>query len=238
MRLARFIAMAGIASRRKAEELIRRGFVQVNDIPVTDPASKVDPHRDKVYVDGEKAAIPERFTYYALNKPKGFVTSRDPQGHRSVFELVPLRPPVHAAGRLDADSEGLLVLSDDGSLIDLLVHPRYEVPKVYRVRADGELTPAKLERLHRGIRLSEGKARGHFGVVKKGRDFAVLEVTITQGMNRQIRRMLAKVGLKVRALKRIRVGPLNLGRMATGKWRRLEEAEVAALRKRAMKAGH
>ena len=217
MRLAHFLSRAGVTSRRKAEELIRRGLVQVDGQPVIDPAFDVEPSRDKVTIEGEKIVIPTEFVYYLLHKPRGVVTSRDTQGERkSVFNLVPPNPRVFSAGRLEEDTSGLLLLTNDGNLVEKLTHPRYGVRKTYHVVADGELTSARLQKLVGGIYLAEGKAFGKFHVLKRGRGFSVMDVTLTQGINRQIQRMLAKVGLKVRNIVRTGFGPFSLSKIPLG----------------------
>ncbi|HHN45940.1 MAG TPA: rRNA pseudouridine synthase [Planctomycetes bacterium] len=228
MRLAHFLSRAGIASRRNSEEIVRAGGVAVNGRVVTDPAFGVDERSDKVAVHGRRV-VPPLLVYYLLHKPKGVVSSANPQGRRrTVFDLVPPEPRVFAAGRLDTDSSGLLLLTNDGDFVEKLTHPRYEVPKTYRVNAEGELTDAALSALKKGIWLAEGKMGGQFRVVRKGRGFAVLDVTITQGVNRQVRRMLAKVGLKVRSLMRTHFGPFRLGKLPPGAFRVLKSAEARA----------
>lgn len=202
----------------------------MNSLPVLDPAHEVQAARDSVFVDGQKAALPARFTYYLLNKPRGFVCSTNPQGHRRVYELLPARPRVFSAGRLDVDSEGLLLLTNDGELVNRLAHPRHGIARTYYVEAAGELTEGALERLRRGVRLAEGKARGEFRIIKRRPRWCSLEVTIRQGLHRQVRRMLAKVGLKVRRLVRTRIGHLALGTLPTGRWRRLPYTEIQRLK--------
>jgi len=227
MRLAHFLSRAGVTSRRKAEELVKRGLVQVNGVPAIDPALNVESSRDRVTVEGENIEFPREFVYYLLHKPKGVVTSREAQGDRkSVFDLVPQKPRVFAAGRLEEDSSGLLLLTNDGEFVQKLTHPRYGVRKVYHVVADGELTTARLQKLIGGIHLAEGKVFGKFHVLKRGHGFSVMNVTLTQGVNRQVQRMLAKVGLKVRNIIRTEFGPFSLSKLPVGAFQILTPHDV------------
>ncbi|MBN1807871.1 MAG: rRNA pseudouridine synthase [Planctomycetes bacterium] len=217
MRLVLFLARAGVASRRKAGLIVKQGLVLVNGVPVANPAHDVDPAGDRVVCEGKPVRPPDGFVYYLLHKPKGVVSGRNPQGaRRTVFDLVPPVPRTFSAGRLDTDSSGLLLLTNDGDLVNRLTHPRYKVEKVYRVMAEGKLDDETLNKLAGGIHLSEGKVFGKFTVVKKTRSGAVMDVVLTQGVNRQVRRMLARVGLKVKNLMRTRFGPFRLGKIPVG----------------------
>jgi 23S rRNA pseudouridine2605 synthase len=227
MRLAHFLSRAGVTSRRKAEELIKKGLVQVNGEPAIDPALNVESSRDRVTIEGEKVDFSADFVYYLLHKPKGVVTSRDAQGDRkSVFDLVPPKPRVFAAGRLEEESSGLLLLTNDGDIVQKLTHPRYGVRKVYHVVVDGELTTARLQKLIGGIHLAEGKVFGKFHVLKRGHGFSVMDVTLTQGVNRQVQRMLAKVGLRVRDIVRTEFGPFSLLKLPVGAFQILSPYDV------------
>ncbi len=257
MRLAKHLAHAGVSSRRAAEKLIADRRVKVEGAVVTDPARDVGPD-DRVEVDGRLLAGPEPRVVYALNKPVGVVsTARDPQGRPTVVELVPAAasgsaagfgsaagsgsggrsgggdgggggPRLYPVGRLDADSSGLILLTNDGGLADLLTHPRYEVPKTYLARvAGGPLGERALRALRAGVILDDGPtARARV----RARGTSVLEITITEGRNRQVRRMCEAVGCQVLALERVAFGPLRLGELAPGACRRLSEAEVERLR--------
>jgi 23S rRNA pseudouridine2605 synthase len=229
MRLAKHLAHAGVASRRAAEQLISDGRVVVGGAVVIDPARDVGPD-DRVEVDGRLLAGPEPRVVYALNKPVGVVsTARDPQGRTTVVELVPAGGSrLYPVGRLDADSSGLILLTNDGGLADLLTHPRYEVSKTYLARVTGgPVGDHALRALRAGVVLDDGptaRARA------RAPGTALLEITIAEGRNRQVRRMCEAVGCPVLALQRIAFGPLRLGDLAPGASRRLDEAEVERLR--------
>ena len=229
MRLAKYLAHAGIASRRAAEDLIRAGRVTVDGQTVLDPARDVgDVHR--VAVDGEPLAGPESRVVYALNKPRGVVsTASDPQGRPTVVQLVPLdQRRLYPVGRLDADSTGLILLTNDGELAHRLTHPSFEVPRTYRARLAGPpLREAVLQRLRDGVALEDG-VTAPARVRRLGAH--ELEITLHEGRNRQVRRMCEAVGQSVQSLTRIRFGPLELGDLKPGAHRRLSGPDVARLR--------
>lgn len=225
MRLAKYLAHAGIASRRAAEELIAAGKVRVGGDVVTDPARDVREGSD-VRVNGEPVA-PEPREVWAVNKPAGVVsTAREPGRRRAVTELVDSRRRLYPVGRLDADSTGLILLTNDGELANRLTHPRYGVPKTYRVRLARPPSDGDLERLRRGVRLEDGPT-SPAEVGRRGE--REIEVTIREGRKRQVRRMAETVGNEVEALSRIRIGSLELGDLRQGEARRLGERDVAAL---------
>jgi len=229
-RLQKILASAGFGSRRQCEELIEQGRVEV-DGTVVKLGSKVDPLHAEIKVDGErlKSAKP---VYLALFKPKGYLcTDSDQQGRARAIELVPETfGRLFLIGRLDKDSEGLILLTNDGALSERLTHPKYGVPKVYRVQVAGELTEESARQLREGVHLAEGFAKAE-NVVIKGRykQSTILEMTLTEGMNREVRRLLARIGHKVLALVRIAVGPVKLGKMTLGEWRKLTQTEVERL---------
>ena len=225
MRLAKYLAHAGVASRRAAEGLIAAGKVRVGGDVVTDPARDVGEDSD-VRVNGEPVA-PEPREVWAVNKPAGVVsTAREPGPRRAVTELVDSQRRLYPVGRLDADSTGLILLTNDGELANRLTHPRYGVAKTYRVRLARPPSDGDLERLRRGARLEDGPT-APAAVVRRGE--REIEVTIREGRKRQVRRMAEAVGNEVAALRRIRIGSLDLGGLGQGEARRLEEGEVAAL---------
>ncbi len=231
-RLQKVLARAGVASRRRAEELIRAGRVTVNGRVVTELGARVDPERDVVRVDGRPVRR-EPPTYILLHKPVGVVsTTRDPQGRRTVLDLLPdLGVRLYPVGRLDYDSSGLLLLTNDGELAHRLTHPRFGVEKVYRVRVQGHPSEDDLERLRRGVRLAEGPtAPARVRVLRRDADGTWLEVALREGRNRQVRRMLAALGYGVRALVRVREGPLALRGLQPGQWRHLSDQEVRRLK--------
>ena len=225
MRLAKYLAHAGVASRRAAEELIAAGKVRVGGDVVTDPARDVGEDSD-VQVNGEPVA-PEPREVWAVNKPAGVVsTAREPGPRRAVTELVDSERRLYPVGRLDADSTGLILLTNDGELANRLTHPRYGVAKTYRVRLARPPSDGDLGSLRRGVRLEDGPT-APAEVVRRGE--REIEVTIREGRKRQVRRMAEAVGNEVDALRRIRIGSLDLGGLGQGEARRLEEGEVAAL---------
>jgi 23S rRNA pseudouridine2605 synthase len=228
LRLSRYLAHSGAASRRAAERLIAAGRVTVGGEIVTDPARDVD-ERSGVALDGV-ALAPEPREVYALNKPAGVVsTARDTHGRRTVTELVPSERRLYPVGRLDADTTGLILLTNDGDLANELTHPRYEVEKVYRVRVAPAPVPERaLRALREGVELDDGPA-GSARV--RQLEPGVLEIAIREGRKRQVRRMCEAVGHRVTALERVAFGPLRLERLAEGEFRRLSPAEVERLRK-------
>jgi len=229
VRLAKFLAHAGVASRRAAEEVVRAGRVTVGGTVVTDPARDVDEHSD-VAVDGRALAGPEDRVVVALHKPAGVVsTARDTHGRPTVVDLVDLTGTrLYPVGRLDADTTGLLLLTNDGELAQRLLHPRHQVPRTYRARVGGgRLGPRALRALREGVELEDGRtAPAGVREVRPG----VLELTLREGRKRQVRRMCAAVGHPVQALSRTRFGPLALSDLAPGSWRVLSPAEVERLR--------
>jgi 23S rRNA pseudouridine2605 synthase len=225
MRLAKYLAHAGVASRRSAERLIAAGKVSVGGEVITDPARDVGEDSD-VQVDGRPIA-PEPREIWAVNKPAGVVsTAREPGNRRAVTELVDTERRLYPVGRLDADSTGLILLTNDGELANRLTHPRYGVPKTYRARLARPPSDADLDRLRSGVRLEDGPTAP--AEVERHGD-RELEVTIREGRKRQVRRMAEAVGNEVESLRRIRIGSLALGELRQGEARRLEEGEIAAL---------
>ena len=225
MRLAKYLAHAGVASRRAAEELIAAGKVRVAGEVVTDPAHDVD-ESSGVEVNGRRVA-PEPREVWAVNKPAGVVsTAREPGRRRAVTDLVDSDRRLYPVGRLDADSTGLIVLTNDGELANRLTHPRYGVPKTYRVRLARPPAERDLDRLRKGLRLEDGPT----APAEVARlDEREIEVTIRQGRKRQVRRMVEAVGNEVEALTRIRIGSLALGELRRGEARRLDPGEVPRL---------
>jgi 23S rRNA pseudouridine2605 synthase len=233
VRLVKFLAHAGVASRRAAERLIAAGRVSVAGQVETNPATDVDETSD-VAVDGQ-AVAPEPREVHALNKPAGVVsTARDTHGRPTVVDMVRSQRRLYPVGRLDADSTGLILLTNDGELADLLTHPRYGVEKVYRARIQpGRISPRALKALREGVELDDGRtAPARVRQVAPG----VVEVALREGRKRQVRRMLEALGHRVVELERVAFGPLGLRGLERGKSRRLKNAEVDRLRRSA--AGH
>ncbi|MEM1304688.1 MAG: pseudouridine synthase, partial [Planctomycetota bacterium] len=212
-RLQKVLAAAGIGSRRECELLITEGRVEVDDRVVTELGAKVDPATQRIHVDGEP--LPQtRRVYFAVNKPEGFVsTARDPSGRPRVIDLVPPDAGrLFNVGRLDLASEGLILVTNDGGLANQLTHPRHGVEKTYHVQVAGHPTAETLATLRKGVYLSEGAAHFvHAKVKSRRKNGAVLEVVLDEGRNREIRRVLARVGHKVQRLTRVAVGPVRLG---------------------------
>ena len=225
MRLAKYLAHAGVASRRSAERLIADGKVRVGGEVVTDPARDVNDD-SKVEVEG-RSIKPEPREVWAVNKPKGVVsTAREPGKRRAVTQLVESKRRLYPVGRLDADSTGLILLTNDGELANRLTHPRYGVRKTYLVELDHPPSEADLERLRTGVDLEDGRT-APAEVERLGE--REIEVTIREGRKRQVRRMAEAVGNQVNELTRIRVGSLELGDLRRGEARRLDRREIDAL---------
>ncbi len=225
MRLAKYLAHAGVASRRASEELIRSGTVTVDGAPVTDPATDVS-GEERIEVDGAPVSTEQRVVYL-LNKPKGVVsTASDTHNRPTVVDLVDSPKRLYPVGRLDADTTGLILLTNDGELANRLTHPRYEVPKTYRARVTGAVKEPDIRQLRDGIELDDGTT--HPAKVRRigGSE---IEITIHEGRKRQVRRMLEAIGHPVHELERVAMGPLRLKGLAPGDSRRLTPAEVETL---------
>jgi pseudouridine synthase len=236
-RLQRALARAGFGSRRSCEELISAGRVKVNGHLAT-LGDKVDPTRDVVVLNGATVNLDPNVRYLALHKPAGVVTTmRDPQGRRDIRAFVPEEPRVFPVGRLDLDSEGLLLLTNDGDLAEALTHPRYGVEKEYLVEVDGTPTPKHLGALRRGVELEDGPARAaSVRIVDARGERGQLALVMTEGRKREVRRLLAAVDLPVARLVRVRIGPISLGRLKAGAVRDLTADEVLSLAKLVAKA--
>jgi pseudouridine synthase len=232
-RLQKFLSRAGVASRRAAEELILAGRVSVNGAVVRTLGEKVDPASDAVSVDGRPVTAAENPIYLLLNKPVGFVTTlEDPQGRPTVASFIPSDGPrLFPVGRLDLGTSGLLLLTNDGELAHLLMHPRYHVPKTYRAQVDGVPDAGDLTRLREGVQLDDGTTSPAEAQLERvTNDSAVVVLTLREGRKRQVRRMLSAVGHPVRTLERIGYGPLEIGDLSPGEVRVLSRDEVEALR--------
>ena len=228
-RLQKIIARAGIASRRAAEKLITAGRVTVDGEVVSELGAQADPDKNKICVDGVALTFDAEKIYILLNKPRGYVsTAKDERGRPTVLDLVKEIPArIYPVGRLDFDSEGLILLTNDGELTNALIHPKFKVDKTYRVKISGAVTEENLNKLRAGIELDDGLT-APAEISRLSAD--VIEITIHEGRNRQIRRMFAAVGCTVRRLRRIKFAGLSLD-VDTGKFRRLTAAEVDALKK-------
>lgn len=231
VRLQKYLAEAGIASRRASEQIIRAGRVKVNGTTVREMGTKIDPSRDTVLVDGTTVKT-KRKIYLALNKPVGYISSRrDPEGRQTITALLPKEwANLYTVGRLDYNTEGLIFLTNDGQFALRLTHPRYGVRKKYQAIVEGQIEPEAVARLTRGVlhegdRLKAERAR----ILKANRTQSVVELELAEGKNREARRLFESQGLTVTGLKRIQIGPIKLGELPKGRWRALTPNEVRAL---------
>jgi 23S rRNA pseudouridine2605 synthase len=231
-RLQKVLAAAGIDSRRKCEELILSGQVRVNRKVIDELPAFVDPEKDIITVYGKKIRTAQK-VYYLLNKPKGVIcTNSDPQSRKKAIDLVRTSERIFCVGRLDADTTGLIILTNDSELTNRLTHPRYGITKTYVVRINGEIAGEQVEKLKKGVWLAEGKTgRASVKILKRRHNESLIEITIRQGLNRQVRRMLANLGLPVKSLTRTCFGKLTIRGLSVGKFRTLTSSEVAHLKK-------
>jgi 23S rRNA pseudouridine2605 synthase len=230
VRLQKALAAAGVGSRRQCEELIVEGRVDVDGETVTELGTRVDPTRQEIYVDGEKLRRAKR-VYYLINKPIGVIsTNFDPTGRARVIDFAPSRERLFTIGRLDKSSDGLILATNDGELTDLLTHPRYGVEKTYLAEVAGSPSPESLEKLRKGVHLAEGFAHAKRVHVRRSHKHStVMEIVLDEGRNREVRRLLARIGHKVMKLRRIAMGPMRLGTLKPGESRALRAEEVEEL---------
>jgi 23S rRNA pseudouridine2605 synthase len=232
------LSQAGIGSRRACEALIGEGRVEVNSEVVTEQGRRVDPERDVIRVDGARIPPPRRHLYLALNKPRGVVvTMDDPEGRRTIADLLAegaqralKKERLFHVGRLDTDTEGLLILTNDGEFAHRLAHPSYQVPKTYIVEVSGVVSPQTLRRLRRGVTLDDGPVRPtSVKIVSSAGEKMLLKITLQEGRNRIVRRTMEAVGHPVRRLSRIGIGPVRLGNLPVGEYRELTREELGGL---------
>jgi 23S rRNA pseudouridine2605 synthase len=232
------LSQAGIGSRRACEALIGEGRVEVNSEVVTEQGRRVDPERDVIRVDGARIPPPRRHLYLALNKPRGVVvTMDDPEGRRTIADLLAegaqralKKERLFHVGRLDTDTEGLLILTNDGEFAHRLAHPSYQVPKTYIVEVSGVVSPQTLRRLRRGVTLDDGPVRPtSVKIVSSAGEKTLLKITLQEGRNRIVRRTMEAVGHPVRRLSRIGIGPVRLGNLPVGEYRELTREERGGL---------
>jgi len=232
VRLQKYLAECGFGSRRACEKLIESGSVRIDGASVAEQGVKIDPQVQTVTVDGRPALLEPKI-YLILNKPRGYLcTSKDPQGRRTYRELLPDLPArVYTVGRLDFDSEGLILITNDGELCNQLTHPRHEIAKVYTVIASREIKAEEMDLLRRGMKLQGEKMRmaGIEQTRRNAKGF-IYRITLKEGRNRQIRRMLSALGIKVKRLRRIRIGPVKMENLGLGQSRPLSSSELNALR--------
>jgi 23S rRNA pseudouridine2605 synthase len=236
IRLNKFLANLGICARRDVKGLLKAQMVTVNGVRAKEPGTRIDPQKDEIKLNGEKIK-PPKMVYYLLNKPKGVVsTTADEFGRKNVTAYVPSGQRVYPVGRLDKETTGLLLLTNDGALTNLLIHPRYHVSKVYRLTITGIVDQPQLDALRKGVLLDDGiTAPAKVIVLKQTHQEAYLEMTIHEGRNRQIRRMCETVGIKLIELDRVKFGPLDKGSLKPGKFRALSPQDIQLLRNA---AGH
>ncbi len=230
-RLQKVLAAAGWGSRRECEELIESGRVEIDRHIVVELGTRVDPDTQSIHVDGELVQLDKR-QYFMVNKPDGIVsTNKDPAGRTRVIDLIDTQQRVYTVGRLDKASEGLIIVTNDGDLANRLTHPRYGVTKTYHVQVVGLPKLGMLRELEQGIHLAEGVARVRsIKIRKKSKNTTDLEMILDEGRNREIRRLLAKIGHKVTKLKRVSIGPVRLGDLPSGAHRELTKAEIRELK--------
>jgi 23S rRNA pseudouridine2605 synthase len=238
VRLQKVLSQAGIGSRRACEALIGEGRVEVNAEVVTEQGRRVDPDRDVIRVDGARIPPPRRHLYLALNKPRGVVvTMEDPEGRRTIADVLAegakrslKKERLFHVGRLDTDTEGLLILTNDGEFAHRLAHPSYQVPKTYIVEVSGAMSPQTLRRLRGGVTLDDGPVRPTSAkIVSSVGEKTLLKITLLEGRNRIVRRTMEAVGHPVRRLSRIGIGPVRLGNLKVGEYRELTREELGGL---------
>lgn len=232
-RLQKVMAHSGVASRRESEQLILAGKVKINGQVVKKLGTKVDPNTDKIEVSGNLVAEKEPLVYYIVNKPRGYITTvKDERGRKTVLDLVKgINKRVYPVGRLDYETEGLLLLTNDGRLAHELMHPRFHVPKTYLVKVKGKLTPEAVGLLRQGVKLDDGPTSpAQVEVIQEDERYSLFKITIHEGRNRQVRRMCKAIGFDVLNLVRTQFGPLAIGSLKTGQWRSLSSQEIAKLK--------
>ena len=230
MRLNKFLASAGIASRRKCDQLIKDGRVLVNGKVVTEMGFDVNEKKDVVTFDGEKVSLAS-FVYYKFNKPKGYIcSSSDEHGRKTIFDLIDVKERLFSVGRLDYDTEGLLILTNDGEFANKITHPSFHIEKEYQVTVEGEILESEMAVMRKGV-VVEGtrmpSAKVKWMSYEKG--FTKLSVIIDEGQNRQVRRMFEAIGKTIKLLKRVRIGGVTLGGLPRGKYKELTPKELALL---------
>ena len=233
MRINKYIVECGVASRRNADLLIKEGRVKLNGKTVTSLGTDVCEENDSVFVDGKKINLPSDYTYIIFNKPKGCVTTvKDDKGRKTIFDFIDVNKRLFPVGRLDYDSEGMLILTNDGDLSFRLTHPSNEIPKTYSVKIEGDISESDIAKLRGTVSLPGGGTSHHARIKKtESKDgFTKLQVTIYEGKNRQIRKMFESVGKNVVFLKRTAIGDFKLGGLSRGSWRYLREEEIYYLK--------
>lgn len=234
MRLQKYLAICGIASRRKSEQIILQGRVKVNGKVVNKLGVKIDPDKDIVLVDNKLIKLPKKYIYIAINKPEGYITSVKDQFNRpTVIDLIKeIKERVYPVGRLDYDTSGLLILTNDGDLTYKLTHPKHEIKKVYIAKIKGIPTERELEAFRKGLRIDNYiTSKAEIEILSTNRSSSVVKIVIHEGKNRQIRKMCEKINHPVIKLKRVAIGKIKLGNLKKGSWRYLSKEEIEYLKK-------
>ena len=233
MRINRYLATCGVSSRRKAEELVTAGKVAINDKVVTDLATQVNEQTDKVTVNGELVSLAEQKVYYLLNKPKGYISSvTDPKGRKTIVDLIDTTERIFPIGRLDYDTEGLIILTNDGDLAHKLMHPSHEIEKTYIANIQGPILESELAVLRAGVVIDGVRtAKAKVKKLKFEEGVSRIQITIHEGRNRQIRKMFEAIGKELLFLKRSAIGEIKLGGLSRMEYRKLTEAEVDYLKR-------
>ncbi len=231
MRLNKFLSNSGVASRRKSDELISQGKVFVNGKVVTELGLQINEKKDKVMVEGKQIKLPSSFVYIKLNKPKGYAcTAHDEKGRKTIYELIDTDERLFSIGRLDYDTEGLILLTNDGDFANKVAHPKYAIEKEYRVTIEGQIKESELAVLRKGVVVDgERMPSAKVEFLSEDDKFTKLSVVIDEGQNRQIRRMFEAIGKSIRLLKRVRIGQVRLGGLKRGDYRDLTEDELNSL---------
>lgn len=231
MRLNKFLSTAGVASRRKSDELIKDGKVSVNGKIVTEMGVEVNPKKDKVVYEDKEITLPSEFVYYKFNKPKGCVcTAKDEKGRKTIYDVINLPERLFSVGRLDYDTEGLLILTNDGEFANKIAHPSFHIEKEYRVTVEGEVLESEMAVIRKGVVVDGERmpaAKVKWLSFEKG--FTKLSVVIDEGQNRQIRRMFEAIGKSIKLLKRVRIGEVTLGGLKRGDIKELKPFEINLL---------
>ena len=229
-RLQRILAAAGVDSRRKCEDLILEGVVTVNGEIIDQLPAFANPHTDDIRVHGNRINKPQK-CYYLLNKPKNVIcTNSDPHGRKRAIDLIDCQERIFCVGRLDADTTGAILLTNDSELANRLTHPRYKVPKTYEVKLRGRIESSDVEKVKKGVWLAEGKTAGaSVKILRRSHTETLLQVVINQGLNRQVRRSFARLGYKVKALKRVKIGDLNVKGIPPGSYKELTPNQIMGL---------
>ena len=234
IRLDKYLANLGVCARREVKQLLKSEVVTVNGQRVRESGFRLDPKKDDVSLNGDKIK-PPKLVYYLVNKPKGIIsTTEDEYGRKNVTSLIPETQRIYPVGRLDKDTTGLIILTNDGELTNLLTHPRYHVYKIYRLTIKGRIDKPQLHAMKNGVLLDDGiTSPAKVTILKETNSVSYLEITLHEGKNRQIRRMCETVGIKLLELTRIKFGPIATGSLKPGKYRVLTDNEIYALKKAA-----